>query len=43
MAFLYTQTKRGMADRVTDQVERLLGRPPITMRQYIEDYADTWR
>lgn len=43
MAFLYTQTKRGMADRVTDQVEQLLGRPPTTMRQYIEDYAEVWR
>ena len=43
MAFLYTQTKRGMADRVTDQVEQLLGRPPTSMRQYIEDYADMWR
>jgi hypothetical protein len=43
MAFLYTRTKRGMADRVTDQVERLLGRPPISMRQYIEDYAAMWQ
>jgi uncharacterized protein YbjT (DUF2867 family) len=43
MAFLYAQTKRGMADRVTDEVARLLGRPPITMRQYIQDYAQVWR
>lgn len=43
MVFLYTQTRRGMADRVTDGVERLLGRPPITMRQYIADYAKVWR
>jgi hypothetical protein len=37
MAFLYPQTKRGMADRVTDDAERLLGRLPITMRQHVED------
>jgi hypothetical protein len=43
MAFLYTQTRWGMAARVTDDVARLLGRPPITMRQYIEDYAAFWK
>lgn len=43
MAFLYTQTRRGMADRVTDDVQHLLGRPPITMRQYIQDYAQMWQ
>jgi len=42
MAFLYTQTRRGMAERITNQVERLLGHPPITMRQYIQDYANVW-
>jgi uncharacterized protein YbjT (DUF2867 family) len=43
MVGLYTATRFGTADTVTGTVERLLGRPPITMRQYIEDYADVWR
>ena len=43
MAFLYTQTRRGMTDRVTDDVAHLLGRHPIPMRQYIADYADFWK
>jgi hypothetical protein len=42
VAFRHTQTKRGMADRVTGQVERPLGHPPIAMRQYVEDYAEVW-
>mgnify|MGYP001828375805 CR=1 FL=1 len=42
MAFLYTSTRFGMAARVTQDVEQLLGRPPITVRQYITDYAKAW-
>jgi uncharacterized protein YbjT (DUF2867 family) len=42
MAGLYTSTRLGMADRVTPVVEELLGRPPITLRQYVRDYADAW-
>jgi uncharacterized protein YbjT (DUF2867 family) len=40
--WLYTNTRKGMADAVTDQVERLLGRRPISMRKYIEDYRASW-
>jgi uncharacterized protein YbjT (DUF2867 family) len=40
--WLYANTRAGMADRVTGEVERLLGRPPISMRQYIEDYRANW-
>jgi len=43
MAVLYTSTRFGMAAQVTQDVERLLGRSPLTMRQYIEDYAEHWR
>lgn len=42
-AWLYNNTRRGMAARVTGEVLRLLGRPPITMRQYIQDYRDYWQ
>ena len=40
--WLYTNTKSGMADTLTDEVERLLGRKPILMRQYIQDYQSSW-
>jgi uncharacterized protein YbjT (DUF2867 family) len=42
MAGLYTATRFGSGKRVTQDVEQLLGRQPIAMRQYIEDYADCW-
>jgi uncharacterized protein YbjT (DUF2867 family) len=41
--WLYTNTRNGMADVVTGEVERLLGREPITMRQFINDFQTTWR
>ena len=40
--WLYGNTRSGMADRLTGEVERLLGRKPITMRQYIQDYKASW-
>lgn len=40
--WLYTNTKTGMADRVTGEVRRLTGCEPRTLRQYIEDYRDSW-
>lgn len=43
MAFLYTQTRRGMSAFVTGDVARLLGRPPITLRQFAEDYRAVWQ
>lgn len=41
--WLYGNTRRGMAERVTGEVERLLGRPPIRLAQYIEDYKTSWQ
>lgn len=40
--WLYTNTRHGMAHVVTGEVERLLGRKPILMRRYIEDYRASW-
>ena len=40
--WLYSNTRKGMADQITGEVERLTGRPPIHMRQYIEDYRAAW-
>lgn len=42
MAWLYHQTRNGMSAGVTPEVARLLGRPPITLRQYIADYRSAW-
>jgi uncharacterized protein YbjT (DUF2867 family) len=42
MAMLYTMTRFGTADLVTREVESLLGRKPITLRQYVEDYREVW-
>jgi len=39
---LYTSTRFGMAERVTDSVERLLGRKPISFKQYTEEYKGAW-
>lgn len=39
---LYWPIRLGLGGKVTRQVEQLLGRPPFTMRQYVEDYADKW-
>lgn len=40
--WLYANTRGGMADRVTSEVQRITGRAPICMRQYIEDYRANW-
>jgi uncharacterized protein YbjT (DUF2867 family) len=40
---LYFATRRGSAAEIADGVQRLLGRDPITMRQYVADYADVWK
>jgi uncharacterized protein YbjT (DUF2867 family) len=41
-AWLYNQTRNGMSAQVTGEVQRLLGRSPIPLRQYIEDYRAEW-
>ncbi|GAA0435744.1 SDR family oxidoreductase [Lentibacillus halophilus] len=40
MMMLYLMTKLGTAEKVTDEAEKLLGRKPITFRQYVEDHAE---
>lgn len=40
---LYLATRRGSAEEVTNEVQRLLGREPIRMRQYVQDYASVWQ
>jgi uncharacterized protein YbjT (DUF2867 family) len=39
---LYTSTRYGMAEPVTDAVERLTGKRPISFRKFTEDYRDVW-
>jgi len=38
MAGIYTTARLGLAGRVTDDVERVLGRPPRDVRAFFEDY-----
>jgi len=42
MLGIYTTARLGLAATVTSDTERLLGRPPLTMRQYIDDYKQSW-
>ena len=39
---IYLTARFGKADTVTPVTGELLGRPPITMRQFIDDYRDVW-
>jgi uncharacterized protein YbjT (DUF2867 family) len=41
-SMIYTTARLGMAGRVTPETAELLGRPPISMRQFVADYADCW-
>jgi uncharacterized protein YbjT (DUF2867 family) len=40
---IYLTTRFGLAETVTPHTADLLQRPPISMRQFIVDYADVWR
>ncbi len=40
--WLYGNTRKGMAQTITGEVERILMRKPIRLRQYIEDYQQNW-
>ena len=42
MVALYTVSKLGKAAKLTNETERLLGRPPITFRQFANDYRAVW-
>ena len=39
---LYTSTRFGMADLVTNEVQQLIRRTPITFKQYLRDYHEMW-
>lgn len=43
MAGIYTTTRLGWAANITPDVERLLGRSPISLRQFIKDYQSVWQ
>jgi uncharacterized protein YbjT (DUF2867 family) len=42
MMGLYTSTRFGMAEPITDEVERIIGNKPIAFRQYVLGYKDAW-
>lgn len=43
MTAIYLTTRFGMAETVHPETAVLLDRPPITMRQFISDYATVWQ
>ena len=40
---IYTTARLGLAGRVTDDVRRVLGRDPRSLREYVQDYEDAFR
>ena len=42
MTGLYTSTRFGMAEPVTNEVQNLTGRKPITFQEYVKDYKECW-
>lgn len=42
MTMLYTITRQGNASLVTDDVKQVLGRKPISFRQFAQDYRTVW-
>lgn len=43
MIGIYTTARLGLAGRVTDDVERVLERPPRDVRTFVADYAETFQ
>lgn len=43
MVAIYTTARLGLADRVTDDFSRVVGREPRTLREFVADYADSFR
>ncbi|MFW6000501.1 MAG: SDR family oxidoreductase [Halorubrum sp.] len=39
----YSVVRLGFSGRTTDDVETVLGRPPRTLREFVDDYADAFR
>ncbi len=42
MTLLYVTVALGRAGKISPQLAQLLGRPPLTVRQYVEDYKQAW-
>ena len=42
MMFLYLMTKLGTAKDITNDLKTLLGREPISFKQYVTDYKEWW-
>jgi len=42
MLGIYTTARLGLAATITGDTARLLGRPPTTLRQFVEKYKDCW-
>lgn len=40
---LHTLVRLGRSERITDDVQSVLGRPPRTLWDFAEDYAAVWR
>ncbi len=43
MSAVYTLTRLGRSQLLTDEVTRLLGRPPRTLQPFLHDNAWRWR
>jgi len=43
MLYLYNRVRQGLYAPVSPDVSDVLGRPPITLRQFAEENADAWR
>lgn len=42
VAAIYTTTRLGLAQTVTPHSQQLLGRNPISLQQFVQDYAPVW-
>jgi uncharacterized protein YbjT (DUF2867 family) len=42
MIAIYTTTRLGLAERVTEDTKKLLQREPISMEKFVEDYQSCW-
>lgn len=42
MEIIYTTARFGQAGLITEELPKLLGRKPISFRQFAEDYKDCW-
>jgi hypothetical protein len=42
MTMLYLLTKMGTAEKVTDDLEKVLQRKPMTFKQFVRDHKNTW-